>query len=288
MGDNLKRILVTGAHGFIGQAVCKELESRDMAPVPYDHPNDVRDTDALERAARDSIDGIINLAGILGTAETVGEEYEAAEVNIMGGLNVLDVARSFQIPLVQIATGHEGQPNPYAITKSCISQLAIGRAVWTGQKVAVVKAFHVYGPGQKMCAPHGRSKVRKIIPSFVARALTNMPIEINGDGLQVVDLVYLDDCARVLVDSLDGPYGEIVEAGTGVGTTVIDAANTVVRWCGSKSAIVHMPMRQGEPVGAVVVADRPLCLNAFPYKLDETIDWYRRKLADLERYDAAA
>jgi UDP-glucose 4-epimerase len=271
----MRRILVTGAKGFIGSRVCAEIERRGDVPVPFDHPNDVRNADELSKHA--GVDAVINLAGVLGTAETIGEEYEAAHVNILGALNVFDVFRN--VPIVQIATGHEGQPNPYAITKSCITGLALSRAQWMGQQIAVVRAYHVYGPGQKMCAPHGHSKVRKIIPSFVARALTDMPIEINGDGRQVVDLVYVDDCAKVLVDALDGPYGEVLEAGTGAPTLVIECAQDVIGACeGSKSRLVYGPMRRGEPAGAIVVADQALCPNLWPYKLDETVQWYRKKL----------
>lgn len=271
----MRRILVTGAKGFIGTAVCAELANRDAVAVHFDYPHDVRE----RRAFRDyeDVDGVINLAGVLGTSETIGEEHEAAEVNILGALNVFDAFKG--VPIVQIATGHEGQPNPYAVTKTCATQLAVCRARWTGQKISVVRAYHVYGPGQKMCAPHGVSKVRKIVPSFVARALTGMPIEINGDGEQVVDLVYLDDCAKVLVDALEGPYGEITEAGTGRATTVNEAAVDVIgRVPGTNSRVTYVPMRKGEPEGAIVVALDPKCPNPWPYKLSDTIDWYRKKL----------
>jgi UDP-glucose 4-epimerase len=270
-------ILVTGGAGFIGAAVCKELEKRGMDAVIYDGTSDVRDGELLAKKAVGA-DAIINLAGVLGTAETVGEEYEAAEVNILGALNVFDVARDLGIPVVQIATGHEGQPNPYAITKKCITDLALSRAEFVSQPISVVRAYHVYGPGQKMCAPHGHSKVRKIIPSFVARALTGMDIEINGEGNQVIDLVYLDDVAKVIVDAVGGPFGKVFEAGTGVGTSVLEAAELVIVKCKSKSQIVHKKMRVGEPQYSVVVASDPLCTNDFPYMLDETIDWYRKKL----------
>lgn len=271
----MNSVLVTGAKGFIGAAVCRELVARGIVAVPFDYPNDVRNVEQLAKFAM--VDGVINLAGILGTAETIGEEHEAAQVNILGALNVFDAFRN--VPLVQIATGHEGQPNPYAITKACITHLALSRAQWMGQKISVVRAYHVYGPGQKMCAPHGPSKVRKIVPSFVARALTGMPIEINGDGLQKVDLVYLDDCAKVLVDALQGPFGKVIEAGTGVTTSVIQAAHDVIEACGKKNPEIRFsPMRRGEPAGAVVVADVPMCPNPWPYKLAETVDWYRAKL----------
>lgn len=271
------KILVTGSSGFIGNAVCFELIKQGYTPVAFDTPRDVRDFDDIASAAA-NVDGIINLAGILGTSETVGAEILSAQVNIVGGINVMDVAETYSIPLVQIATGHEGQPNPYAITKKCITDLCLSRAQWKGQEITVVRAYHVYGPGQKMCAPHGRSTVRKIIPSFVARALTGMPIQVNGDGLQKIDLVYLDDVAKVLVDAIKGPYGQIVEAGTGTSTAVIDAACMVIASCHSESKIEHLPMRIGEPIGTTVVAIAAKCPNPWPYKLGATIDWYKEKL----------
>lgn len=270
------KILVTGGAGFIGKAVCEELRARFMQPIVFDGDADVRDAKAVERAMRD-VQGVINLAGVLGTAETIGSEYHAAEVNILGAMNVMDAAK--HIPMVQIATGHEGQPNPYAITKKCITDLALSRAQWTGQEITVVRAYHAYGPGQKMYPPHGKSGVRKIIPSFVARALTGMPIEINGDGLQQIDLVYVDEVAMVLVNALNSNYGKVIEAGTGTPTTVIDAAKTVISACGSKSVIEHVKMRSGEPEGTTVVATDAMCPHSWPYKLSETIQWYRDQIA---------
>ena len=272
------RILVTGSAGFIGSAVCEALRSRGMTPVSFDGASDVRDRAAVQRAMVDA-DGVINLAGILGTSEMFGAEYEAAGVNILGALNVMDAAWEVDVPMVQIATGHEGQPNPYAITKKCTTDLCLARAQWKGQRINVVRAFHAYGPGQKMCAPHGKSKVRKIIPSFVARALTGMPLEINGSGNQKVDLVYVDDVAKTLVDGLlCGKFGQILDAGTGKASRVIDIAHDVIRACESKSGVMHVPMRHGEPEESCVVALEPQCRNPFPYKLQDTVAWYAQAL----------
>ena len=280
-----KRICVTGSRGFLGKALCAELAARHLTPVHFDHPQDVRDKRAIAKAVL-GVDGVINLAGVLGTAETIGAEHEAADVNILGALNVMDCSIDF--PLVQIATGHEGQLNPYAITKHCATELALSRARWTQQKIAVVRAYHVYGPGQKMCAPHGHSKVRKIIPSFIARALTGMPLEINGDGHQLIDLVYVEDVAKVLADALQGPYGEITEAGTGQSSSVLQTARDVLEAIPqSKSLIEHVEMRKGEPEGAVVIAIDPKCYRVWPFMLEETIQWYREELGRTVRFVAA-
>jgi len=273
----MSSVLVTGGAGFIGGFVFDELRSRGFTPVSFDSPKDVCSKDDLTADMRDC-SAVINLAGRLGTSETFGVERETAEVNILGALMVADVARFYGVPMIQIGTGHKGQSNPYAITKACAEDLLLNRAKVSGEKVSVVRAFHAYGPTQKMCAPHGPSLVRKIIPSFVCRALTGMPIEVNGSGLQEVDLVHVADVASVLVDALEMPFGEVYDAGTGRGMTVLDVARTVIDLCGSNSEIRFLPMRDGEPEFSKVVAESPQCDRLFPFGMLETIDYYKKKL----------
>lgn len=274
----MKKILVTGSAGFIGQYVQNELHARGFIPVSFDQPEDVCDRIGL-LVQMDGCSGVINLAGRLGTSETFGVEVETAKVNILGALTVADVAAKYGIPMVQIGTGHKGQANPYAITKACAEDLLLERARVTGDQVSVVRAFHAYGPGQKMCAPHGPSPVRKIIPSFVCRALTGMPVEVNGSGLQKVDLVHVADVACLLVDALGLPFGEVYEAGTGNGLSVLEVARTVIELCDSDSAVEFLPMRPGEPEDSVVVAQRPQCERLFPFGMLDTINYYRSKLS---------
>jgi UDP-glucose 4-epimerase len=279
------RVLVTGSSGFIGKYVQRALEKNGHSCIEFDASSRrqyVDDKAALEKAVFYKSDAIINLAGVLGTNELFhgGREHKAVEVNILGALNVYDVAAEAGIPVVQIGTGHKGQPNPYAITKGAAEELGLARAAWQGEKIAVVRAYHVYGAGQKMCAPHGTSPVRKIIPSFICRALTGMPLEIYGNGEQQIDLVHAADVADVLIDAIDGPYGVVIEAGTGVATTVNSAARGVLHACGAPlDQVQHTPMRAGEPDQARVVASEPACaVRPWPWQLTETIAWYREQL----------
>lgn len=268
-------IVVTGSHGFIGRRVAAELEQRGLICWGFDHPDDVRNLYTVKDVLRDA-KGVIHLAGALGTTEIFGAERDAVQVNILGAVNVLDAARAVGIPVVQIGTGHKGQPNPYAITKAAAEDLALARAQFMDQPVNVVRAFHVYGPGQKATPPFGKGTVRKIMPSFICQALTGREVEVYGSGRQLIDLVHVDDVARALVDALEPPYGQLIEAGTGKPTSVLDAALDVLHFTESRSQIRHLPMRVGEPEDATVVAGSPVCENPWPYRLGETIDYYRR------------
>jgi UDP-glucose 4-epimerase len=288
------RVLVTGVHGFIGAHVRAEIESRGWQCVPYDRPaHDVLNTAQL-RMHCEQADAVIHLAGVLGTSELIGDEAAAVRTNVIGAVGVYDMARAAGIPVVQIGTGHKGQPNTYAITKACAEDLALARAQWNGEQITVVRAYHVYGPGQKPPAPWGHSPVRKIFPAFACAALSGQPLEVYGSGMQAIDLVHVTDVARVLADAIKGPYGTVVEAGTGKPTTVLDAAwgiasaaavppgfpaelavNAFTRLSDIPAEVRHLPMRPGEPLDATVVASAPACGNPWPYLVPETIAWYR-------------
>jgi len=114
---------------------------------------------------------------------------------------------------------------------------------------------------------------------MVCRALTNMPIEIFGDGKNLIDLVHVSDVATALVDAAaTGLPGEIIEAGNGVDLSVSDVAGDIIAATRSESRVVHMAARPGEPAGARAVADRPYCRRPWPYGLAETIGWYGRAI----------
>ena len=278
----MTKILVTGSKGFIGRAVVKELGRRGYSVVPYDLPAaDVRNyTDFHQTVTGLQVEGVINLAGVLGTPELFGHERKSVETNILGAINVYDVAAMYKIPVVQIGTGHKGQPNPYAITKACAEDLGLARAKSLGEKINVVRAYHVYGPGQPVGPPHGTASVHKFFPTFACRALTGMDLELCGGGSQLIDPVYVDEVAEVLVDALRPGYGRLIEAGTGIGIPVSQVAKDIRNAANAEVLIKSAGKRLGEPIGAIVVADYPECRKLWPYKVEETVDWYRQWLKD--------
>ena len=275
------KVLITGSAGFIGAHVCAELTRRGHEPVPFDRPEDVRHAAAVKVAMAD-VGAVVNLAGMLGTPELFGSEREAAQVNIIGALSVYDAAATFGLPVVQIGTGHKGQPNPYAITKACAEDLGLARARWLGEKITVVRAYHVYGPGQLPGAPYGPAPVDKFFPTFACRALSGEPLELCGGGGQLIDPVHVSDVAAVLADAIGGPYGQVVEAGCGKPVSVAQVAADIAKWAGATIAApcraIRVPGRPGEPHDAEVVAEAPACRNPWPYLVPETVEWYRQWL----------
>jgi UDP-glucose 4-epimerase len=290
----MMRVGITGGAGFIGGHVVKALQARAIEPVVFDHMGrglmlgDVRDRTAVfELAAH--VDGIIHLAAVLGTQETIRDPRPAAETNILGGLNVLEACENYNIPVVNIAVGNWWMRNTYSTTKHTVERLLEQYRDNLNLRAVNVRAVNAYGPGQSAAAPFGSAKVRKIIPSFVCRALSGEPIEVYGDGQQVSDMVYVTDVADTLVSALvtaeSGEVpGHVIEVGPSEHNTVLSVAE-LVRDLVGHGEIRHLPMRPGEDVGATVTANNETLaavgidrtyLTPLRLGLAETIEWFKK------------
>jgi len=328
-----KKVLVTGGAGFIGRATVQELLRRDYEVIVFDHAGswppaqyeertitggdgfggegqvvtlvrmpevfmgDIRDATAVNEAMSHA-DAWIHLGGVLGTQETILNPLPAAETNVMGGLNILQAAAQYKLPGVCIAVGNHFEDNTYSITKTTIERFCNMYRKYRNLDVTVVRALNAYGPGQSVAAPFGPSKVRKIMPAFVMRALTGEPIEVYGDGQQIMDMIYVHDVADILTTSLDetirrAEHGlssieNVLSAGTGRRTTVLDIAEEVRQWAAHFTGcqavdIKHLPMRPGETAGVEVIGypDTLAAIGLDNYEfvplekgVHDTVEWY--------------
>jgi UDP-glucose 4-epimerase len=276
------KVAIVGGQGFIGTYVKEELLRKGHQVVIFDRHNrldglpvgveffqgDVRDaTSVVELAAH--VDGIIHLAAVLGTQETITNPRPAAETNILGSLNVFEAANQYDLPVVYAGVGNSWMRDhgtgAYTISKTAAEDFTRMFNKYRGGRISVVRPVNAYGPRQAPATPFGPSRVRKIMPSFICRALTGKPIEVYGDGTQVSDCVYVGDVARVFVGALEHTAEhDPVETSIGVGpttsVTVNDVANLVagvvaVRTGRAPVKLDHLPMRPGEVPNAVVSAN---------------------------------
>ncbi|HEV2346434.1 MAG TPA: NAD-dependent epimerase/dehydratase family protein [Actinocrinis sp.] len=304
------KIAVTGGAGFIGGHVVDELHRRGHEPVIFDHrakhhtfpdeplaylPSMMGDTrdevQVTELAAH--VEGIIHLASVLGTQETVRNPRPAVMTNVISGMNVFEAAVQYGIPAVNICVGNAGMSNPYSASKTCVETLGHMYVRDRGARLNQVRVVNAYGPRQLMAAPYGVGKVRKIMPAFVARALTGAPIEIYGDGEQVSDCVFVTDVAAALVNALEFAaegtvLDHVIEVGPSEHRTVNEVADLVRKAALDLAGVeqpelVHLPMRPGETPGARIIARNdtmhdigmpPEYLIPLETGIGETVAWY--------------
>lgn len=268
------RCAVTGGAGFIGRAVCHELVDRGHKPIIIDreHGINIMDDGSLYDGTV-GCDAVIHMAGVLGTSELFDNPYTAVRVNVEGTLNVLEACRAHKMAYVGITMPRVWE-NVYQATKQCAMNFAEAWRLHHKVPVSHVRAFNVFGPGQKL------GPVQKIIPTFATRAWRGLPIPIWGDGTQTVDLVYVDHVARMLVDALDYGEGQVFDAGTGIALTVNEVAQMVLDYTGSKGGIEYLPMRKGEHETKIVAEGEGWNLLGWhpifrPLDLHDTLDSYK-------------
>jgi UDP-glucose 4-epimerase len=255
---------VTGGNGFIGHHITSELQNRGHDVLVFDHVNrpttaelmlgDIRDRTAVfELAAH--VDGIIHLAAVLGTQETIGNALPAVETNMIGGINILEAANQYGLPLVYAGVGNYWMNNTYSTTKTAVERLLYQFRDEQNARFATVRPVNAYGPGQRVAPPFGPGKVKKIMPAFSCRALTGQPLEVYGSGQQISDMIYVEDVANVFATTLEhlenSPVPKYsIEAGPTESLTVRQVAEQVINKAsiltGFTSEIIDLPMRPGE------------------------------------------
>jgi len=297
------KVGVTGGNGFIGQYVCEELAARGHVPVVFDHRRrsadgpwevmlgDIRDATAVTELAA-HCDAIIHLAAVLGTQETITNPRPAAETNLMGGLNFLEAVAQYNLPGVYICVGNHWMNNSYSISKTAVERFVHMFNADRGTRVNCVRVVNAYGPRQNAAPPFAAGKVRKITPAVVCRALSGMPVELYGGGVQISDMVWVGDAARTLVSALElaangTALKHVVEIGPPWSTSIREVAELIIELCVQRGyprvPIAELPMRPGETPETPVTADAktlwsvgidPESLLPLEEGLARTVDWY--------------
>lgn len=290
------KCLVLGASGFVGSAIVDELKSRGdqitaadrhvghsreaLMAAPTEQVRycqaDITNIESLHKIM-EGVDEIYLLAAVLGTSELDSVVRQSVEVNILGTINVIEAAIKAKVGRMFLASKPHVWLNTYTITKHCAEQIGRLYTRYHPIRICSLRYLNIFGPRQKLYS------VRKVLPVFAAQALRGMPIQVYGDGNQTVDMLYSKDAARITVDYLRaGAVDRTPDCGTGVAMTVNAVAESVNKYYGNKSGILHVPMRKGETPNTHLVADTnelqqvlgDLRFTDWSIALAESLDWY--------------
>jgi len=288
-----KRALITGGAGFIGSHVADRfladgwtveiidnLSSGKRENVPAAarlHVLDIQSPDAVHIIAGGRFDAVAHLAAQIDVRRSVNDPVFDAQINILGTLNLLEAMRAAAAKgggrFVFASTGGaiygdlatppttETTPkdpdSPYGVAKLAVEKYMGYYSRIHGLETASVRFSNVYGPRQD---PHGEAGVVAI---FCGRILGGRPLTVFGDGRQTRDYVYVGDVAEavfraatVKLPARGDVDSRAFNIGTGIATSVVDLASTLMRAVNATAPIEFAPSRPGEQMQSFLRVER--------------------------------
>jgi NAD dependent epimerase/dehydratase len=269
-----KRVLVTGAGGFIGSHLVEALVTAGANVRAYVHYNSRNDWGNLEHVPPDVRDQIEVVAGdvqdsfsvrvavsgrqtVFHLAALIGIPYSYVApatyvaTNIVGTLNVLEAARAEGVErIVHTSTSEtygtarytpidEAHPlqgqSPYSASKIGADKLAESYNLSFGLPVTILRPFNTYGP---------RQSLRAVIPTIVGQALESEDVRL-GSLSPRRDFTFVSDTARAFlaVAEHDDTVGRTLNAGNGKAITIGELANRVLQAMSIDARLITDPAR---------------------------------------------
>jgi len=270
-------ILVTGAAGFLGSHLCDKLLSLGYDVIGLDNfftgsKNNIRhllENDHFEIIRHDIVEPILleanQLYNLACPASPIHYQYnpvKTIKTSVMGTINMLGLAKRVKARILQASTSevygdpeehpqkesYWGKVNPigprscYDEGKRVAESLMVNYRDQNGVDIRIVRIFNTYGT--RMAMDDGR-----VVSNFIVQALRGEPLTIYGKGEQTRSFCYVSDLVEGMVkmmeqDEFEGP----VNLGNPQETRIIELAELILKYTGSKSKIISKPLPQDDPI----------------------------------------
>jgi len=264
-----KRVLVTGAGGFIGSHLVDELVKKGADVTAFVHYNARNDWGMLEGRYSDKIpnltvisgdvtdalfvkkavidkDYVFHLAALIGIPYSYVAPESYVNTNIKGTLNVMQACLEQEVTrVVHTSTSEvygtaqytpidekhplQGQ-SPYSASKIGADKIVESFYCSFGLPVTTIRPFNTFGP---------RQSTRAVIPTIITQALTAKMVKL-GSLTPVRDLTYVADTVNGFIKLAESrkTVGKTVNTGSGRGVTIGELADIILRQVNPKARIV--------------------------------------------------
>ena len=269
------KVLVTGAAGFIGYHLCRELLSRGFEVWGLDDLSrgdparirelevmgmgfaeiDVRDRGRVESLVRDvRPDGVAHLAALISVPESFEKPDLYLAVNAEGTRNLVSASNEAGVGKFVYASSAAVYGNPVRLPideEHPVNPISpYGRSKLLGEEYVLkefrgaafsLRLFNVYGRGQS-------SEYAGVITKFVENLVRGEPPVIFGDGEQTRDFVYVVDVVKAFIQALSsdlrGTY--VFNIGTGKPISVKELAEMLIKLAGLEVEPIYADPRPGD------------------------------------------
>ena len=266
----MKKVLVTGADGFIGSHLTESLLERGyevkaftmynsfntwgwLDTLPKEKLNqieifsgDVRDPNGVREALK-GVDGVFHLAALIAIPFSYHSPDSYVDTNIRGTLNVLQAAKELGTERIMITSTSEvygtaqyvpidekhpfqGQ-SPYSATKIGADRLAESFYRSFNLPISIVRPFNTYGP---------RQSARAVIPTIISQLLSGMEEIKLGSLTPTRDFNYVKDTAAGFIAIAESykTIGEEINIATQQEISIGDLANEIISQINPNARII--------------------------------------------------
>jgi len=290
----LKKIVITGAAGFIGSNLVDRLINKGFFVYGIDnlitgslgnlyHLNSNNNFDFIEHDVtkyidiNDKIDYVFHFASPASPIDYLEYPIQTLKANAIGGHNTLGLAKKNNAKFILASTSEVyGDPLVHPQNESYFGNVNINgiRSCYDeGKRFSetylkdfseqnnlpfnTLRIFNTYGPF--MASNDGR-----VVSNFIIQAINNENITVYGDGTQTRSLCFIDDLVGGIVRLIEAKVDNtITNIGNDKELKIIDIANIVIKLSNSSSKLVFQDLPQNDPL------QRKPDLN----RIRELIDW---------------
>jgi dTDP-glucose 4,6-dehydratase len=304
------KLLVAGGAGFIGSTYVRlRLERQpgdtirvldkltyagrreNLEGLPAERfelvEGDIADREVAGRAV-EGCDALVNFAAESHVDRSIESPGEFIQTEVFGTYVLLEAARDAGIRHLQVSTDEvygdleqgsatETSPlepsSPYSASKAGGDLLVSAFARTYGAEALIIRASNNYGP---------RQHPEKLIPLCILNALAGDPLPVYGDGMQVRNWLYVEDCCAAIDTVLDrGEPAQVYNVGGPDELANIDVVKRILKLAGrDESLIEHVRDRPGHDRRYSLSSERVRGLGweastSFEDGIERTVGWYR-------------
>lgn len=313
----MKKVLITGAAGFIGSHLCDRFIKEGFYVIGIDSfltgsPDNIAHLIGNEKFKfikydvtnfiyiPDKIDIILHFACPASPVDYLNHPIHTMKVDSLGTINTLGLAKAKKARYIFASTSevygdpkihpqpetYWGNVNPIG-PRSVYDEAkrfseALTMAYYRKHKIdtRIVRIFNTYGPRMRM--NDGR-----VVPNFITQSLKNEPITVYGDGTQTRSFCYIDDLVEGIfrMATIDKLNGEVINLGNPDEYKIIDFAQIIKKLIHSKSLIIFKDLPQDDPRQRkpdITKAKKNLKWKPnleLKEGLEKTVDWFKEKLS---------